>query len=187
MARAGDSSQDPDDWTPARERMAPQFEVLVAEDPDREFDIEDQLKFFEELAQDYGPMEIGLSLGWSDAAVRRFCSEPSRAALIAQIQEAQHESVERGILRAARAGNSTAMKLYAYNKMADRGWADRSKLEITGRSQHEIVLSVKEALNERLAQAAELQGADGIRALQASFLEPDIPESDIVDAEIVED
>ena len=184
------SAEDEDDWSPLRTRPKPHLEPLLAQDPDREFDVEDQIKFFEQLAEDYGPMEIGLSMGWSPAAVNRFISEPSRAELIDMIVEAQHESVERGILRCARTGNSTAMKLYAYNKMQHRGWADRSKLEITGKSQHEIVLSVSEAIETQMTAAVTARGSEAIAEIQAAYLEPDIPKHDadteIVDAEIVE-
>jgi len=178
---------DDDEWQPARRKMEPQFAALLVEDASREFDPEEMLKFFEQLAEDYGPMEIGLALGWSPAMVKRFVEEPSRAELIDMIQEAQHESVERGIVQAARAGNSTAMKIYAYNKMAHRGWQDRRQISITGTSKHEIVLSVKEALGERLGEIGR-QGPDAIAALQAAYLEPDVPETDdVIDAEIVDD
>lgn len=177
-----------DEWAPLSSRTRPDFGALLTADDNEEFDLEDQTRFFELLAEDYGPMEIGLSMGWSPAAVKRFVTEPSRAELIEMVTEAQHESVERGIIRGARAANSTAMKLYAYNKMQHRGWADRSKLEITGKSQQEIVISVGEAISEKLRATVGLGGTEGVRALQAAFLEPDIPEhsADIIDAEIVE-
>lgn len=175
------------EWQTQRRKMEPQFVDLLVDDGAREFDADEMLKFFEQLAEDYGPMEIGLALGWSPAMVNRFTSDPDRAELIEMVQEAQNESVERGILRAARDGNSTAMKLWAYNRMSHRGWQDRRQVSIVGGSKHEIVLSVKEALADRIAAHGEL-GPDGIRALQAAYLEPDVPVSDddIVDAEVVD-
>lgn len=185
-----DDEPDSEHWLWKRE-VRPDVGALVQPDKSREFDIEEVTYFFEKLAEDYGPMEIGLSRGWSPAMVKRFVTDPDRAALIEMFEEAQHESVERGILSAARTGNATAMKIYAYNKMQHRGWSDRSKLEVTGRSQTEIVLSVREALETHMAGAVGQGGQTAIAELQEAFLTPDIPVHDvddqIVEAEVVED
>lgn len=177
---------DDDEWEPETTRMKPQFDELLADDG--EFGTVETITFFEQLAQDYGPMEIGLALGWSPAKVKRFTTDPTRAELIEMIAEAQNESVERGIIRAARAGNSTAMKLWAFNKMSHRGWQDRRQISFTGQSQHEIVFSVKEALGEKMGEIAQ-GGPEAIAALQAAFLEPDVPveDDDIMDGEVIED
>lgn len=180
---------DDKEWLPTSTLMKPDLATLLVEDPARDFDPGDTITFFERLAEDYGPMEIGLSMGWSPAMVNRFMADKSRGEIIAMITDAQHESVERAIVLHARAGNSTALKLYAYNKMQHRGWADRSKLEITGRSQHEIVLSVREALDAKLTEAVSVGGAEGIKALQAGYLTADIPvdDDDVIDAEVVDE
>lgn len=178
------------EWLPTSSLMQPDIATLLVEDPTRDFDPGDTLTFFERLAEDYGPMEIGLSMGWSPLMVNRFMSEPSRAQIIEMITDAQHESVERAIILHARGGNATALKLYAYNKMQHRGWADRSKLEITGKSQHEIVLSVREALDAKLTEAVSAGGVEGIKALQAGYLTADIPvddDDDVIDAEVVDE
>lgn len=177
------------DWL-GRRKVRPDVGSLITADSAREFDIDEITYFFERLAEDYGPMEIGLSRGWSPAMIKRFVTDTDRAALIEMFEEAQHESVERGILQAARGGNATAMKIYAYNKMQHRGWSDRSKLEVTGRSQTEIVLSVREALEEHMSGAVGQGGHTAIAELQAAFLTPDIPvhdvDDDIVEADVVE-
>ncbi len=176
------------EWLPTSSLMQPDIATLLVEDPTRDFDPGDTMTFFERLAEDYGPMEIGLSLGWSPMMVNRFTSEPSRAAIIEMITDAQHESVERAIILHARGGNATALKLYAYNKMQHRGWADRSKLEITGKATQEIVLSVRQVLDKQLGEGVAANGTEAIAELQRAFLTPDIPEhdADIVDAEVVE-
>ncbi len=169
------------EWLPTSSLMKPDLATLLVEDPTRDFDPGDTMTFFERLAEDYGPMEIGLSLGWSPMMVNRFTSEPSRAAIIEMITDAQHESVERAIILHARGGNATALKLYAYNKMQHRGWADRTKLEISGTANLELIVSVREALDAQMREVMQSGGEGGVAALQEAMLD-----NDIVDAEIVE-
>lgn len=176
-------THDPE-WKTARQKRREGIDDLVSmlpPDSGREFDEHDSMLFLEQLAEDYGPMEIGLSMGWSPAMVKRFIDDPERKAIIDMITDAQHESVERAIMQHARNGNSTAMKLYAFNKMGHRGWADRHQVTVTSHSQHEIVLSVREALEARTRQMIEAGGTDGVLALQSAFLD-----EDVIDAEVVE-
>lgn len=173
-----------DDYETTESKIKPDVAAAMLVDSSRDFQPEEVLTFFERLAEGYGPFEIGLSLGWSDAMIRRFESDPDRRALMDLIQDAEFDSLERAFKTHAKAGNSTAMKMVAYNLMGHRGWADRRQVQVTGQSQHEIVVSVKAAIEERLTAVT---GADDIAQLQAAFLEPDdFAEDDIEDAEIVE-
>lgn len=162
---------------------------LLPPDPAREFDERDMMLFFEMLAEDYGPLEIGLSLGWSPAMVRRFTEHPERKEMIDMIIEAGHESVERAIKHHAIAGSSTAMKLWAYNRMAHRGWADRSEVRINHQGQQELVVTVRQQLEEKTRELME--GGGGVETLQLlGGLTPDAPghdeDDDVIDGEIVE-
>lgn len=180
---------DEDEWGALRAKAAPQFETLLTEDDGREFDVEDQLKFFELLAEGYGPNKIGLSLGWSPAQVKRFTRHPDRQELMTMVEEAKHEDAERAIYLGTLERNATAMKLWAFCKMRHRGWSNQSQVEIVGKSQHEIVLSVREALDAKIGKAIAEGGTEAVAALQAGFLTPDGPahddDDDIVDAEVL--
>lgn len=177
------SADEDEDWTPRR-RVAPQFVGdLLPADPAREFDEEEMYTFFSQLAEGYGPLMIGLSLGWSKAQVDRFVNEPGRAQIIDMITEARHESVERAIEMFAKAGNATAMKLYAFNKMAHRGWADRREVRQVHGGQVELVASVRQALDEHTRGRVAEIGAGAIAELQSFLLDDD---EDIVDAEVIE-
>lgn len=173
-----------DDWLPESARMRPDITALMLQDGARDFDPADVISFLEKLAEGYGPVEIGLSLGWSMSMIDRFRKDPERAAIMDMIEEAEYESVERAIRFHAKQGNSTAMKLYAFNKMGHRGWADRKEVAVTGQSQMEIVLSVREAMDATMREAITTGGSDAVAALQAGLLDRD---DDIVDADIVED
>lgn len=174
-----------EDFRPFKERLRDGLAALVAEDPGREFPPDEQVAFFESIAEDRGPVETGLSMGWSMAQIDRFCKAPERAAILDMLQEAEYESVERAIIQNARAGNSTAMKLYAFCKMPHRGWVDRKVIDFNGQSRQEIVVSVREANTATINAALE---AGGVAGLQAGFIEVDMPETDddIIDAEVVE-
>lgn len=181
-------THDPE-WKTTRQKRREGIDDLVQllpPDGAREFDERDIMLFLEQLAEDYGPMEIGLSMGWSPAMVKRFVEDPERKALIDMITDAQHESVERAILRHARDGNSTAMKLYAYNKMSHRGWADRSEVRINHQGQQELVVTVRQALEEHTREL--MSGNGGVQALQMlGELTPDSgSDDDVVDAELVD-
>ena len=174
-----------DDWSLRSDRLSPEFTGdLLPADPAREFDEEETLKFFGLLAEGYGPLTIGLSMGWSPAMVNRFMKEPSRAEIIAMITESVHESVEHAILQGARTQNSTAMKLYAYNKMGHRGWADRREVRQVVSGSAEVVVSVREALSEHTRERVALVGEGAIAELQ-EFL-GEFNDADIIEAEVVE-
>lgn len=175
-----------DEYELPENRMRPDLSAVMLADGARDFQPDEVLKFFERLADGYGPTEIGLSLGWSDAMIKRFTSDPDRRQLIDLIQEAEFESLERAFKTHAKAGNSTAMKMVAYNLMGHRGWQDRRQVHVTGQQQHEIVVSVKAAIEERLTAVT---GAQGIAELQAAYLQVDEFEDDdgVIDAEVVVD
>lgn len=171
-------------WEPVARVPRPSFEgELLPFESGGEFSESETLEFLTQAAEGYGPNMIGLGLGWSDARVRRFINHPDRAVIIAMITEAEHESVERAIMLHAKAGNATAMKLWAYNKMSHRGWADRREVRQTVSGQVELVASVRQALDEHTQQRVAEVGPAAIAELQA-FLFDD--EDDIVDAVVVE-
>ncbi len=176
-----DPDKDWDEYELAENRMKPNLPAVMLADGARDFQPDEVLKFFERLADGYGPTEIGLSLGWSDAMIKRFVSEPSRRELIDLIQEAEFESLERHFKMHAKAGNSTAMKMVAFNLMAHRGWADRREVKMTGETSMEVILSVRQALDETMRESITAGGTDAVAALQAGMLD------DIVDADVVED
>lgn len=172
-----------DDWAPLRRGPRPNFTGdLVPVDSAREFDEDETIQFFEKLAEGYGPMMIGLGMGWSKAQVDRFMRDPERAAIIGMIEEANNESVEHAIMTFAKAGNATAMKLWAFNKMSHRGWADRREVRQTVSGQAEIVVSVREAMNERTKALISENGEAAVLALQQAFHN----DSEIIEAEIIE-
>lgn len=175
-----------DDWDDdLAPKVRPDLTSVMLADSSRDFEPEEVMTFFERLAEGYGPIEIGLSLGWSDAMIKRFTTDPDRRQLIDMIQEAEYESIERAFKLHAKAGNSTAMKLVAFNLMGHRGWQDRRQVNITGQQQHEIVVSVKAAISDRLSEVGK-GGAASIGELQAAYLEVDDPaDDDIVEAEVV--
>lgn len=174
-----------DTWEPARRRLKPSFgaDLVLA---DGEFSERDSLRFLSELAEGYGPDMIGLSLGWTPAKTKRFVGDPDRVEIIEAIREALNESVEHAILQHARDGNSTAMKLWAYNRMQHRGWADRREVRTQITSQAELVVSVRAGLQQAMGEMVAADGEDAIRRLQATFLPELEAGDDIVDGEIVE-
>lgn len=170
-----------DPWETARQRLRPEFsgELILA---DRDFSERDSLRFLSDLAEGYGPEMIGLSLGWLPAKTKRFVEDPARAEIITAIRESLNESVEHAILQHARTGNSTAMKLWAYNRMQHRGWADRREVRTQITSQAELVVSVRHGLQQAMGELVEASGEAAIRQIQEAFLDDD----DIEDGEIVE-
>lgn len=177
-----DEDFDAEEWQSIERKMRPDLTKLMLADSARDFEPDEVLRFFERLAEGYGPTEIGLSLGWSDAMIKRFTTDPDRRQLIDLIQEAEFESLERCFKMHAKAGNSTAMKMVAYNLMAHRGWADRRQVHVSGETSMEVVLSVRQALDESMREAITVGGADAVAALQAGMLD-----ADVVDADVVED
>lgn len=180
------------EWKTHRQKTLEGIEDLaltLPPDGAREFDENDIMRFLEQAAEGYGPMEIGLSMGWSPAMVNRFIGDPERAELLAMITDSQHESVERAIRQHAIGGNSTAMKLYAFNRMSHRGWADRSEIRINHQGQQELVVTVRAAMQEQTRKAIEAGGIEGVVVMQAlGELTPDAgADDDIVDGEIVDD
>ena len=178
---------DENEWKTAREKRRDGLEMIVDQLPpdlSREFDEGEIITFLEQLAEDDGPMMIGLSMGWSPAMVNRFMTgDPERTAIIDMITEAGHESVERAINQFAKQGNSTAMKLWAFNKMGHRGWADRSEVRINHQGQQELVVTVRQALEEQARAFLGEGGTDAVKALQQmGGLSVD---STIIDAEVV--
>jgi hypothetical protein len=180
-----------DDWKTARQRRRDGIGDLVGllpPDGAREFDEHDTMLFLEQLAEDFGPLEIGLSMGWTPAMVKRFMEDPERKALIDMITEAGNETVERAIKHHAIAGSSTAMKLWAFNKMNHRGWADRSEVRVNVQGQQEMVVTHRIALEEHTREL--MSGDNGVTVLQKlGELTPDASaydDDDIVDGEIVD-
>jgi hypothetical protein len=180
MALDADLNEDKD-FLPFKTRLRGGLAALLDEDPDHEFPPEEQLEFFEAILEDRGPIETGLSMGWSMAQIDRFLKHPERAAIMDMLQEAEYESMERAIKQGVRQLNSTCIKLYAFCKMGHRGWVDRKEVSVTGQTQHEIVISVREGLESKMRELVTGGGSDAVASLQAAMLD-----SEIVDAELVE-
>jgi hypothetical protein len=138
-------------------------------------------RFFEEYANHKGPTNIGLSLGWSPAKIKRFLAIPAFTEILTALGEREIETVEHAVYMAARRGNMVAAKLYLFNRAPHHGWADRRNITIQAHSQQEIVVSVRQALEETTRAKIEAHGIDGVLALQMMA-----EDDDIVDAELVE-
>lgn len=172
----------------------PEMRRAATKDRIRADDGFDQRKvniFLERIADGWGELLAGLAtpVGWSPAQIDQFMKLDGVAELIWAIRESENEAVEKAVRDTALRGNPAAQKLWLYNKAAHRGWADRRQVEVTTQAQHEIVVSVKQALHEQMGELTVAgQDENGIAALQAALrLEDDPDDKDIVDAVLVED
>lgn len=150
------------------------------------FPIDEASLFLNRLAADWGENEAGLGkpLCWSPAKVRRFLNIDGIRDLVWAIKEMENESVERATLRTARSGNPAAQKLWLFNKAAHRGWADRRTVNVNGEIDHNVVVSVREALEQKTRQLVESGSTDGVAALQEAIgltLDDDVIEAEIID------
>lgn len=174
-----DDEEDADLELPARRgTLAARFDIPE----DDEFPLDVQARFFERYAEGYQLWEIALELGWSMAKANRFANNEERKGLMWMLDEREHETVERALRKSAQAGNVAAQRLYLFNKAKHRGWSDTRHVHVEAQSQREIIVSVRQAIDERITNAALTDGREGIAAIQAAFLDDD---TDIVDAEIV--
>lgn len=167
-----------DDHAPAPIELPPELDVPALNG----WDEAQVTRFFEEYANHKGPTNIGLSLGWSPAKIKRFLSIPEFTEILIALGEREIETVEHAVFAAARRGNMVAAKLYLFNRAPHHGWADRRNITIQAHSQQEIVVSVRQALEEQTRISIEAHGADAVRALQAMGDFDD----DIIEAELVE-
>lgn len=174
-----DLLDDSDDWAPAR--LKADF-VDLPEDPRREFDMEETRWIFEQVAEDKGVWEAGLSLGWSPAMIRRFLADPERQAILEALRERDLDSVERAVKREARNGNMVAAKMVLYSHGAHRGWSDTRHVKVDTREQQEIIISVRKGLQEQTTELVAQHGEAGVAAIQAAYMN----DADIVDADIVD-
>jgi hypothetical protein len=158
------------------------LEVRFDVPEDDEFPLDTQARFFERFAEGYQEWEIGLELGWSKAKVERFLNSDDRRDLLWMIAERKWEGVERAMIRSAEAGNVAAGRLVLFNKAKHRGWSDTRHVHVEAQSQREIIVSVRQAIDERIEHAALTRGKDGIAEIQNAFLDGDM---DIIDAEVV--
>ena len=156
--------------------------VDYPEDPTREFDAEEVNAFFSKAVEGYGPWEIGLELGWSPALIKRFLGNPVFAEYMDAIKQGRIDSWERALDRGIREGNQTLIRYGLNTQARDRGYSDTRRVQVDTRAQQEIVISVREGLDEKTRALVEQHGEAGIAALQAAFDEDD----DIVDGEVVE-
>lgn len=150
------------------------------------FNFDDATLFLERIAAGWGEHEAGLArpLNWSQLKIRQFCALPGIQDLIFSIKEAENESVERAVLYTARRGNPASQKLWLFNRAPHRGWADRKTVKMEGEVDHNLVVSVKQALDEQTRELVASQDAAGIAALQQSIgLGMD---DDIIDAEVID-
>lgn len=163
-----------------RNGMEPNLTGSVPVDSAREFDLDETRAFFERVAEDYGPWEVGLALGWSPAMIRRFLADPERQAILEALKERDLDSVERAVKTEARSGNMVAAKMVLYSHGAHRGWSDTRHVKVDTREQQEIVISVRAGLDEATRELVEAHGEDGVAALQQAYLD------DVIDADVVE-
>jgi hypothetical protein len=161
--------------------MSPRFTDLPS-DSTNEFDDDEIFEFFTKVAEDYGPWEVGLNLGWSPMKIGRFLAEPERQAILSALRERDIDTVERAVKREARNGNMVAAKMLLYSHAAHRGWSDTRHVKVDTREQQEIIISVRAGLERATSQLVADHGEDGVAALQAAYAD-----DDIVDGEIVED
>jgi hypothetical protein len=145
---------------------------------DDEFPVEIQARWFQRYAEGYKEWEISLEMGWSKAKSDRFLNDADRRELMWMLDERQNETVERRLYNATAAGNVAAIRLWLFNKAQHRGWSDTRHLHVEAQSQREIIVSVRQAIDERITQAALTQGREGIAELQSAFL-------DAIDADIL--
>jgi hypothetical protein len=169
---------DEEDDVPGRRHgeLIPRFDAPI--DLEGEFDSDEVVQFFELVAEGYGFFEISVSLAWSKYQLERFLADPERSAIIEMLAERRHDQVERALHNAARAGNPTAIRTWLFCQARHRGWSDTRKIQIEAESRTEIVISVREAMTEVMAQA---KTPEQVAAIQAAFLDDD----DIVDADVV--
>ena len=166
---------DDDDAAPAPFTTSQIADALLGLDSDALDDITRRHDFVEKLARGYGVMAAGLSVRWSVAQIKKVIAEPEMSDIIVAVEEFKHDTVEYAIYRAAMAGNVQAQKMYALAKMPERGWVEKRTVEIGGQARVDVVHSVRQALQETLAE----EGA--IAALHAAALrESSVP------AEVVE-
>lgn len=169
------------------ERRPDLYAIGLPATRDTSFSEEETITFLEKICEDWGEYEAGLAMGWSPAKIRRFLANSEHREIIWAIREADNESVERSIKATAKRGNPTAQKLWAYNKMSHRGWADRRSVRVEGEIDHNMVHSVKEALNEQTRALVEQHDVQGIAALQQAIGLGDPDEEDVIDAEVIDD
>ena len=179
-----DEMIDSDDWKPIVDKGPPQHLVprfTPPPDPAQEFDEDEVMEVLERRFDGWGLNEIALSMNWGSRQLARFID--SYGELLSMIEEATHESVERAVVDAARRGNVPAMSLWLKHKAIHRGWADQRHITIDARSQQEIVLSVRQGLEEHTRTVIETGGRDAIAALQAGALDALIMEAEVVETD----
>lgn len=164
------------------------FDQLVPADLDG-FPIDEATLFLQRLAEDWGELEAGLArpLGWSPLKVRRFLNVPGVKELVWALHEIDNESVERATKRTAEGGNPAAQKLWLFNKAAHRGWADRRTVRIDAEVDHNVVVSVREALEQQTRFLIEGSNAAGVAALQEAIGLAAYDEYDVIDAEVIDE
>lgn len=165
----------------SRNRLAVNFDVPE----DDEFPLEVQARWFERFSEGYQEWEIGLEFGWSMAKINRFTNNEDRASLMWMMRERRLEGHERALEKAADSGNVAALRLVLFNKGKHRGWSDTRHVHVEAQSQREIIVSVRQAIDERITQAALTEGHAGIAAIQAAFLDGPDDFDDAIEARVV--
>jgi hypothetical protein len=139
---------------------------------------------FELLAEGKGLFNIGLSMGWSPAKIKRFTDNADRRELIFALEERLHEGMEESVYDLGfRRGNVAAQRLWLFCKASHRGWTDTRHVNVGIEARQELIVSVRHALDAKIGELVSGSGAAGIAALQNAMLDGD---DEILDADIVD-
>lgn len=137
---------------------------LLSPPDDDSVDVITRTEFVEKIARGFGSYHAGLSVGWSEAQIKRVLNDPDMRDIVDLIEEFKNDTVEYSILRSAQAGNVMAQKMYANAKMPERGWVEKRTHIIEGQARVDVVHSVRAALQ------AELQAQGAIAGLHAAHI-----------------
>jgi hypothetical protein len=157
--------------------------MVMPVDPAGEFDDDEIVKFFELAYDVYGPDEIAWNLGWSQRKLKQFLADDERIALLEMLREAHHQGMERAVYWAGRRGNVTAARLWLFCQARHRGWADTRQVHVTAQTRQEVLISIAQGVQQSINAGVIEHGESAILALQQAYLDDDIVEATVVDAD----
>ena len=141
----------------------------------------DMLVFLEAIRNGSGPINAGLSIGWTPEKTRKIMRDPDMVAAVADIREALTETLEERVIQLADRGNARMLELWLFCHAADRGWRPPTqRVQIGGGTT--VRVEVVEAARQ---SALAIMEKHGVKALQPGGA-LDAGDDDIVDADVVE-